>query len=29
MVANAAFTRTNSFGPGEDRAYPQFFTDSI
>lgn len=29
MPSNGAYTRTNSFGPGEAKNYPRFFTDAI
>jgi hypothetical protein len=28
-IQNGAFTRTNSFGPGEERIYPRFYVDSV
>lgn len=29
VVANGAYTRTNSYGPGEARAYPRFYLEPI
>lgn len=29
VVANGAYTRTNSYGPGEARAYPRFYIEPI